>query len=245
MSKALLGGVVVSAALLLQACASGGRSAHTPVRVVLDYPGSGPVAVAVRDARPDVVGGSRKETFIGLQRSLYGIPYAVQTSSGKPFAAEIAAMLERGLSAQKVDAEVVEASPFAPRDETINALAGTGKPRLLLFEISEWYSDTYARATLHYEVSLVVLDQEGRELGRSTAKGEDDIGGRERAERKTIQIATEDIFRTLLKARDVVASLDPEAKPVQERGTCTADQILQMQRSGLSQAQIKAACGEG
>lgn len=75
--------------------------------------------------------------------------------------------------------------------------------------------------------------------------GEDDIGSRQRAERKTIQVATEDIFRTLLKAREVVASLDPDAGPVQERGTCTVDQILQMQQSGLSQAQIKAACGEG
>ncbi|HEX9942783.1 MAG TPA: hypothetical protein VGG03_12245 [Thermoanaerobaculia bacterium] len=227
-------------------CAAGNRAVYTPTGAPLDYAGQGPVAVGVKDSRPEVVSGDRKETYIGFQRSLYGIPFAVQTKSGKPFAQDLAAMIVSGLRAKGVQAQSVPLSPFESREETLAALQASSAPRLLLFDITEWYADTYVVPTLHYDLTLTVLDGQGRELGKSAAIGEDDIGGKQRPQRRTIPAATLDIIQELLSDRAVVAALSADARP---RGIgaqrCTVDQILKMRESGLSEEQIKAACGEG
>jgi hypothetical protein len=175
---------------------------------------------------------------------MYGIPFAVQTQSGRPFVQDLADMIVRGLRSQGVQAQAVNLSPFKSRDETLATLQAQSSPRLLLFEITEWYGDTYVTTTLHYDLSLTVLDAQGRELGKGTAKGEDDIGGRQRPERKTVPIATTDIIQGLLSSRDVVAALSMDAQPKGGR-KCTVEQILKMRESGLLEEQIKAACGEG
>jgi hypothetical protein len=231
-------------AFALGGCVVGTKAVYTPAKVTLDYAGQGPVSVGVKDSRPEVVGGDRKESFVGLQRSLYGIPYAVQTQSGKSLAQELAEMVSRGLQARQVEVEQVPLSPFVSRDQAITALEATSNPRLLLFEVNEWYGDTYSRTTLHYQVELSVLDAEGRELGRASVAGEDEIGGKQRAERRTVQAATANIVQTLLASRDIVAAVSPDARPRAAGGKCSVEQVLKMKEAGLSEAQIKAACGE-
>jgi len=161
-------------------CAAGTKAVYTPAQASLEYAGREPVAVGVKDSRPEVVGGERKDTFVALQRSLYGIPFAVQTQSGKPFAQDLTDMIVNGLRQKGVQAQGVSLSPFKSRDETIATLRASGAPRLLLFELTEWYGDTYFETTLHYDLTLTVLDAQGRELGKSAAIGEDDIGGKQR-----------------------------------------------------------------
>lgn len=188
-------------------CAAGTTEVYTPASAPLQYEGQGPVAVGVKDSRPEVVSGRRKETFVGLRRSLYGIPFAVQTQSGRPFAQDLEGMIVNGLRRKGVQAQGVVLSPFKSRDENVAALQASGAPRLLLFELTEWYGDTYFDTTLHYDLTLTVLDAQGRELGRGAAIGTDDIGGKQRPERKTVQAATVDIVQELLSDRDVVAAL--------------------------------------
>jgi hypothetical protein len=188
-------------------CVAGTTAAYTPANASFQYAGQGPAAVGVKDSRPEVVSGRRKDTFVGLRRSLYGIPFAVQTQSGRPFAQDLTDMIVDGLRSKGVQAQGVILSPSGSRDETVAALQASGAPRLLLFELIEWYGDTYLETTLHYDLTLTVLDAQGRELGRSSAIGKDDIGGKQRPERKTVQAATVDIFQELLSDRDVVAAL--------------------------------------
>jgi hypothetical protein len=238
--------VVVALCLLvsLAGCAAGNKAVYTPAKLALDYAGQGAVAVGVKDSRSEVVGGDRKETFVGLQRSLYGIPFAVQTESGKPFARDLGEMIGRGLKQKGVQAQIVPLSPYKSREEAVKELTATKNPRLLLFELKEWYGDTYMSTTLHYDLSLTVLDSEGRELGKSSSAGEDEVGRKQRPERKTIQDATADIIQHLLSAREVMAGLSSEARPKDSEKRCTVEQILKMRESGLAEEQIKAACGE-
>lgn len=188
-------------------CAAGTTEVYTPANASFQSAGPGPVAVGVKDSRPEVVSGRRKETFVGLRRSLYGIPFAVQTQSGKPFAQDLTNMIVSGLRSNGVQARGVTLPPSEPRDEAVAALQASGAPRLLLFELAEWYGDTYFGTTLHYDLTLTVLDAQGRELGRSAAIGASDIGGGQRAERRTLQDATVDILQELLSDRDVAAAL--------------------------------------
>jgi hypothetical protein len=230
---------------LLAGCAAAdNRAVYAPREVRLDVAAKGPVALGVKDSREEVVSGDRRATFIGFQRSLYGIPFAVQTRSGRPFVQELAELIAEGLEADGVEVETVALSPSGPREAAISALAATGRPRLLLFEVVEWWGDTYVRTTLHYQVSLAVLDGAGRELARATAAGEDEIGGRQRPERRTLQAATDDIVQSLLSAREVAAALSGQAPAPGAARRCTVEQILKMREAGLAEQQIEAACGE-
>ncbi len=224
-------------------CAVGNTSPVTaPPSFALDYTGAGEVSVAVHDQRPDVLSGDRKETLIGHQRSLFGIPYPVNSTSGKPFAADLAGLIARGLSARGTRATVVTASPFKSEDVAIDQLEATGSNRLLLFQVMEWNQDTYSQTTLHYDIRLAVFDKQGILLGQAALAGGDELNAAQRPERRNIAAATADILQGLLAAKPVVAALQPDAAPTR---SCSVDQILTMQESGLTRQQIEAACGTG
>jgi hypothetical protein len=67
------------------------------------YAGTGPdvravgpsrsVAIAVLDQRPYVLDGSKPDSFVGLSRNEFGIPYEVLTPKGAPMASDMAAAL--------------------------------------------------------------------------------------------------------------------------------------------------------
>lgn len=200
------------------------------------------IAVGVRDRREDVVSGGDKETLVGHQRSLYGIPYDVQNASGQPLAADLAQMIADGFRKKGTDVLIVKLSPFGAEEKAVDALLASKRDRVLFFNIYDWNADTYSQTTLHYDVELRVLDVNGRKLADSRVTGEDELTPKQRPERRTVTAATSDILRSLVTARSVVAAMNGRASGVAAE-KCTVEQILRMQESGLSQAQIEAACG--
>ena len=195
------------------------------------------------DARPDVVNGERKETFIGFTRSLYGIPYSAHTASKKPLAQDLSELVTRALKLGGTPVQAVSASPFKGREGAIKTLQASGADRLILIEIRDWWSDTLIHTDLHYDLVLTVLNTQGQELGSNTTTGHDELGRRQRPERRDVLTATNDIFTTLLTADKVLASFSPDATPPAKATACTVEQILKMKEAGLAEEQIKAACG--
>ncbi len=217
-----------------------------PDAVKIAVPFEGPIAVAVLDARPDVVSGDRKETFIGFTRSLYGIPYPAHTRSKKPFAQDLANLVDRALKSGGAQARSVVTSPYKQREGAIQALQASGAERLVLIEIRDWWSDTLIHTDLHYDLALTVLNSLGQELGSNFAIGNDELGKRQRPERRDVSTATNDILASLFHNEAVIASFSPDAAPpVAKAAKCTVEQILKMKEAGLAQEQIEAACGSG
>jgi hypothetical protein len=201
--------------------------------------------MAVLDVRPDVVNGERKETFVGFTRSLYGIPYPAHTPSKKPLAQDLANLVTRALKLGGTTVQSITASPFQGREGAVKALQASGAERLILIEIRDWWSDTLVHTDLHYDLALTVLNQQGQELGSTSVGGHDELGKRQRAERRDVPTATNDILSTLFTAEAVVAGFSSDAAPVAKAAGCTVEQILKMKEAGLSQEQIEAACGSG
>ena len=142
----------------------------------------------------------------------------------------------------------VVVSPFKKREGAIEALQASGAERLILLEIRDWWSDTLVRTDLHYDLALTVLNPQGQDLGSTTIVGHDELGKRQRPERRDVSTATNDIIATLLQANPVTAAFSPDASPVGSAtasSKCTVDQILKMKDAGLAQEQIEAACGSG
>lgn len=228
---------------LLFALTGAAMAAPPPPLLKLTVPFEGPMALAVLDSRPDVVSGERRESFIGLSRSLYGIPYPAHTQSKKPFAQDLSNLLARALKLGKTPAEAIAVSPFGGRQAAVDALQKTGAERLLLVEIRDWWSDTLIHTDLHYDLALTVLNAQGQELGSSSVLGHDELGKRQRPERRDLTIATNNILETLFAAEAVIASFSPDAAPAAKAAGCTVEQILKMKEAGLTQEQIQAACG--
>jgi hypothetical protein len=220
-------------------------AAPPPAPLKLAVPFQGSIAIAVLDARPDVISGDRKETFIGFTRSLYGIPYPAHTASKKPLAEDLANLVTRALKLGGGTAKSVSASPRSGREAAVQALQASGADRLVLIEIKDWWSDTLIHTDLHYDLALTVFNAQGQALGTSSAGGNDELGKRQRPERRDLPTAINDIFTTLFGATPVIAAFSPDATPTAKTATCTVEQILKMKEAGLSDEQIKAACGAG
>jgi len=213
-----------------------------PLKITVPFQGS--IALAVLDSRPDVVSGDRKESFIGLSRSLYGIPYPANTPSKKPFATELASVAARALKLGGTPPQVVTVSPYYGRQRAIEALKSTSADRLILIELRDWWSDTLIHTDLNYDLSLTVLNGQGQELGSTSLIGHDSVGRRERPERRDIPTATNDILSSLFGAKPIAEAFASTATPVAPSApACTVEQILKMKEAGLTQEQIEAACG--
>lgn len=215
-------------------------AAPPPPDLTLSVPFKGTMALAVLDARADIVSGERKETYIGFTRSLYGIPFPYHTRSKKPFAQDLSDLVSRALQQGKTPAEVIVVSPFKGRQAAIDALRKSGAERLILLEIRDWWSDTLIHTDLHYDLLLTILDAQGQELGSNVATGNEELG---KGQQRVLASATNRILGTLFAGEAVIASFAPEAAPVTKEKTCTVEQILKMKDAGLSQEQIEAACG--
>lgn len=226
--------------MMILALARAAVAAPPPPDLKLSVPFKGPMALAVLDARPDVVNGRRKETFIGLTRTFYGLPLPYHTRSKKPFAQDLSALISQALELGQTPAKAIVVSPPAGRQAAIDALLKSGAERLILLEIRDWWSDTMLRTDLHYDLLLTILDAQGRELGSSSAVGNDELG---KGQQRAITIATQRILETLFMGGTVNAAFAPDAAPAAKAAGCTVEQVLKMKEAGLAQEQIEAACG--
>jgi len=229
--------------VILLLLARAAMAAPPPPDLKLGVPFAGPMALTVLDARPDVVNGRRKETFLGFGRTFYGLPFPYHTRSKKPFAQDLAALLSQALKQGQTPAKVVVASPAAGHQAAIEPLGKSGAERLILLEIRDWWSDTLFRTDLHYDLLLTIFDAQGRELASSSASGEDGLGGHGTNQQPLIDAATRRILETLFADKAVSAAFQTDAAPTAKAASCTVDQVLKMKEAGLSQEQIEAACG--
>ena len=210
------------------------------------------------DQRPYVLSGNKDPNFVGLLRSLAGIPYPVSTQSGRPMTDDMAILMRNTLRAHGSNAKVV-AVPHSinPRDTHLVAERNGGQAPFLLFTFFEWKTDTYTEPVLHYNVELSVLDKDGEILSSERSSGIDQLGANQRAERLTLASATTDIFGSLLNSdrtakaltgtyasAPVVEKFNSNVQPASTKpaANCSTASVLSMKKIGMTDDQIKAAC---
>lgn len=243
------------AAIFLTGCAAGKRVEYRGSSEFESRTVKGSVVVlGTSDARPYVLNGDKQSSFVGLSRSLYGIPFGVLTTSGEPLADEIGSLVAGAL--RKNGASVTQVKiPLGTSVDGRNALfKAANNPRYHFIEIQEWTTDTYFNVTLKYDVSLSVLDSRGSQLVKKSVKGEDKLGTR--PDRANLAIALSSIFGGLMNDSEIVAASDlnqdstqmgtstPQAVIARDEkpNACSVEQILQMKKLGLSQERITEAC---
>ena len=165
----------VSLLWLAVGCAAGNTHTFNYVPTERSEAGGGRVVAlfAVDDQRPYVVSGDEPASFVGEQRSGYGIPFNVTTSDGKPFADVVQETVRRDL----------EAAGFrvTPLGEKASDIAGAtkkaGAQRAIAVVMREFKSDTYNNINFDYDFEVIVYDAAGKEKARDRASGEEEIKG--------------------------------------------------------------------
>jgi hypothetical protein len=167
----------IVASLMVSGCAIGNKHRYDDVVAPLRVEGSNHVGVGVSDRRPYVISGSKSPTFVGLQRGGYGNPFNVSTSSGASLADDMASALVRSLNAKGFQAVAVVITVADDPSRVVSRLTEGHPDRALLLVLREWKADTYQNTALLYDVSLQVLDGEGRLLAEKKLVGKDNLGG--------------------------------------------------------------------
>jgi len=167
----------VLVAIGLSACAVGRKVDYGSAMTLPVKEGAGQLAVGVLDHRSYVVSGDKGPTFVGLQRSGVGIPYNVNTQSGRPLAADFSSAVSKALVDKGYTVTEVELAPADTIDAAKSKLGAVKAGRYLLLEVREWKTDTYAEAALFYGLYLDVLDEESMVIGHAETAGTNNLGG--------------------------------------------------------------------
>jgi hypothetical protein len=160
----------------LAGCAIG-RQHDYRVRLPPPLEGSGRIAIAVHDQRPDVVSGSEAADYVGVSRSGYGIPFDVVTDSGLPLSEDWAAAVASAMRRGGFRPVVVHTTPQQSRADVIRRLHATRASAMMLFVVYRWHADTFMDVSLHHDVVLAVTGPNGALLGHARSTGEEDLGG--------------------------------------------------------------------
>ena len=168
--------IVAVIAFLLGGCAVGVKHRYDNVEPEIQTSGKvNAFALGVQDRRPYVVSGKKTQDFVGLSRGGFGNPFDVSTESGKALSEDISAVVAKALSRKGASVAVIRVSPLDSEKSVIAQLAKTGS-RGVLVSIAEWKSDTYMSVSLHYDVTVSIVEPGGRIAATKRLQGTDALG---------------------------------------------------------------------
>lgn len=250
--------------LLLGGCAIGNTTSYQGTSSFKPKYNMPPVALAVIDKRPYVLDGEKNPSYSGTQRSLGGIPYNVNTASGKPLAEDLQGLVGNTLRKHGV---LVDDMPLLPMDITeSDAIKKTtaGKLKAILLFLNEWRTHIYFNPIFYYDMKMLVVDTNANILSTAINKGTKEFGDDKELKNfgGVVTVVFDELFNDekikfalLADESRLPSQLDKEKvqenivkeppslnKMTKEEPKCTTDQILKMKEMGMSNSQIKAAC---
>ena len=204
----------------------------------------------VEDLRKDIVSGDEPPSWVGEQRAGFGIPYTITTTDRRAFAEVVQETLQRDL--ESVGFRTVTAEETSP-ESVAGLLAEEGADRALVVVMRNFNSDTYNDIDVEWDFEATVYDPSGRALASNHLEGRQEVKGSLMNPVKAAKLKVPPFFYDLMRQlvvgdREMMAALTrpPESPaPTGEEPRCTVDQILKMRDAGLTDEQIRAACGEG
>lgn len=162
---------------LASGCAIGQTVAFHNVVANPTVSGPGRVEVATRDQRPAVTAGERAANYVGVLRSIAGVPWPVRTATKRSLAEEMAAALVSSLQRRGFWAAAITIADSAGATDVRAGRERADADRLVILVLREWASDTWLRTDLSFDVSLSVIDPTGRILAETRVSGREKFAG--------------------------------------------------------------------
>lgn len=166
--------LAIAATLLLGACVGDQYDYdwETPVFAVRTEDS---VVVTVLDQRPEVLTGDELPTFVGLQRTSFGLlAYDVSTASGRPLADDMADTIMRGLAVNYVPVEAIYVPASADASTATRTVIEAGTEKGLVVLLRQWETDTHINVGIRYDLVVHVVDSNGNIFETATLVSEPD-----------------------------------------------------------------------
>ena len=208
------------------------------------------VLFGVRDERTDVVAGAEPPTWVGEQRDGWGIPHSVVTTDGRPFAAIVQEAVQRDLERTGLTVVVAPEVP-ATAAGIGELLRSRGATRALAVSMHDFNVNTYSNMDVEWDLAARVFDAAGNVAASDRSSGKETLESAVRGSIRAAKMQTPPFFYRLIHelvianpriwpalagAATVTGGGEPAPK-------CTVEQILKMKEAGLSDEQVRAACG--
>lgn len=169
--------VLSLAFLLVGACTLQNRYAYHKLDPKLTVSGHSRVALASHDQREYVLNRQKHPKFTGLFRSGFGIPYDITTNTGKPVADEFTDAMHRALKKKGFTTIPVKTRHQEAAEEIITSAVTTQAEKILMLTIYEWKGETFGVTSVHFNLSLDVLDGKGNTIVTKDLSGHEILGG--------------------------------------------------------------------
>lgn len=158
-------------ALCCSGCAIGQHVDYQREVALSSHTAAVPLRVVTIDERRCVVERRCPEDWVGIQRSILGIPYSVHTKSHNSLAGDLAVLLSNSLRNDGADAEF-QVLPPGTSEEFAQADASLHRVRTsLVLRIREWESETWWHTSVRYDVELESFAPGGDRLSSDTLRG--------------------------------------------------------------------------
>lgn len=241
---------LLSVCSLLAGCAVGNTHTFRYSRPAVDSVGNDRVVLMfkVREARAPIVVEGEPPTWVGEQRSGFGIPYNVLTTDRRPFYQVVSETIQKDLEAAGFS--VVATSVQLPNGPVAlgERLSAAEAERGLYVEMRKFNSNTYTNIDVEWDFIARVFAASGAQIAENHLEGRTTLPGSflnpPAAAKQRVPPFFYQLMRELvIESDEVMMALSGEAEsPDADIGKCTIEQILGMRDSGLSEAQIRAAC---
>jgi len=143
----------------------------------IQYHGAEKIVFAVHDKRPYVISGEKKQDYVGyFRKANYGQPYDATTPNKIPLSNALSLSVIAALRRSGYDVDEVNAIPSESNRELIEKMKQFRANKLVILTLLEWLSEAYYNVGFTYDISLLVMDENGVEIGAANIKGADDLG---------------------------------------------------------------------
>lgn len=144
-------------------------------RPIVEYKGSGDVALAVIDNRPYIKSREYPSSYCGTVTSFQYVPHHIKTTSGNPLAEDISHSLSASLKYARLNVTEIPMDINTDFVDAATRFMGTPAAKLIVIVMNEWHSKTHIGTTLYYDVDLIVTDKNGNNLAQAKIQGSDNL----------------------------------------------------------------------
>ncbi len=205
--------IFVIIALSLAGCSAHWPHSYSSIRPEIHFRGFGSAVVLVNDQRPAVLRGTMPPQRVGTIKSVADEPRPIVTSSGLPFAEEVAAALCAALDRQGFECSKSIGGRADLTSEIAYLREKYAPARILVLTVNQWNSEVLMTAAIDYNLLLTVFNGAGETMASVKAQGEEKLHSAlslnpARFASQAVPAALQEILKSMLSNQQVEKSMN-------------------------------------
>ena len=139
--------------------------------------GSGKVAIATQDLRPEVLEGDFMPDTTGVVRAFFGNASFVTTASRRSLAEDITNSVAEGLRSRGYEPVIILAAPTDDPRTIRDKVDATEAPHTIRIEVRKWNSSTWQRTAVKYDLRVDLESKSNLAKASASLDGRKSLGG--------------------------------------------------------------------